>query len=186
MRQRDDLNGIDLVVRSSLVTAELASKLRSGLVTIEPNVATSELRNLQQLVDKAASPRRFVVFLLGGFSAFAVILAALGIYALIAYSVNQRTQEFGIRMALGAGAIDLQCRVLFHTLGLAGIGVLIGVVASWILARSITVLLFGVTATDPLTFGSMVVVLGAVACLAGYLPARRASKIDPMLALRAN
>jgi predicted permease len=186
MRQRDDLNAIDLVVRTSLPSAELSSKLRTALVPIEPTAATSELRNLQQLVDKAASPRRFVVFLLGGFSAFALILAALGIYALIAYSVNQRTQEFGIRMALGAKALDLQRRVLLQTLRLTGLGVFLGFLASWALARSLTTLLFGVTATDPLTFSAMVLVLGAVACVAGYFPARRASKIDPMIALRAN
>jgi ABC-type antimicrobial peptide transport system permease subunit len=138
------------------------------------------------MVDKVISPRRFVVLLLSGFSAFALILAALGIYALIAYSVNQRTQEFGIRMALGAGAGELQGRVLKEALGLAGVGVLIGLPAAWILARSLTGLLFGVTATDPLTFAAMVSVLGLVSALAGYLPARRASRIDPMVALRGN
>jgi ABC-type antimicrobial peptide transport system permease subunit len=124
-----------------------------------------------------------VVFLLAGFSVFALILAALGIYALIAYSVNQRTQEFGIRMALGAGAADLQGRVLFQTLGLAGIGVMFGFTASWILARSLNGMLFGVTSSDPLTFASMVAALALVALVAGYVPARRASRIDPMIAL---
>lgn len=186
LRQRDGMNGIDLVVRTSLRPTDLAATLRAALKPIAPNINGSEFRPLQQLIDKAASPRRFVVLLLAGFSGFALILAALGIYALIAYSVNQRTQEFGIRMALGAGALDLQRRVLFQTLLLAGMGVLIGVGASWILARSLTTLLFGVTAADPLTFAAMVVVLCGVAGIAGYLPARRASKIDPMIALRAN
>jgi len=186
MRQRQDLNGINLVVRTSLPPAELAATLRAALKPIAPNVEANEFRPLQQLVDKAASPRRFVVQLLAGFSAFALILAALGIYALIAYSVNQRTQEFGIRMALGAGALDLQGRVLFQTLGLAAMGVLIGAGASWILTRSLTGLLFGVTATDPLTFAAMVIVLIVVAGIAGYFPARRASRIDPMIALRGD
>jgi predicted permease len=186
IRQRDGLNGINLVVRTNLPTVELAPTLRAVLKPIEANVSANEFVTLQQLVDKAASPRRFVVLLLAGFSAFALILAALGIYALIAYSVNQRTQEFGIRMALGAGALDLQGRVLFQTLGLAGTGVLIGAAASWILARSLTGLLFGITPTDPLTFVVMVAVLGIVAGVAGYFPARRASQIDPMIALRGD
>jgi predicted permease len=184
--QRGDYNAIDLVVRTSLPPAQLAGTIREVLRPIEPNLAFNEFRTLQQLVDKAASPRRFVVLLLSGFSIFALVLAALGIYALISYSVNQRTQEFGIRMALGAGARELQSSVLFQTLRLAALGVLVGIPASWLLARTLGGLLFGVTAADPLTFAAMVALLGAVATIAGYLPARRASRIDPMIALRGN
>jgi predicted permease len=186
MRQRADLNGIQLVVRSSLPPAALASTLRAALKPLDPNLAADEFRTLQQLVDRAASPRRFIALLLAGFSAFALILAALGIYALISYSVSQRTQEFGIRTALGADAFDLQSKVLFQTLSLAAIGVVIGLAASWLLARSLTGLLFGVTPTDPMTFASMIALLGVVALAAGYLPARRASTVDPMTALRAD
>jgi predicted permease len=186
MRQRTDLNGIELVVRSSLPPAALAPTIRAALTPLDPSLAANEFRTLQQLVDRAASPRRFIALLLAGFSAFALILAALGIYALISYSVSQRTQEFGIRTALGAGAFDLQSRVLFQTLSLAAIGVVIGLGASWLLARSLTSLLFGVTPTDPMTFASMIALLGAVATAAGYLPARRASTVDPMTALRAD
>ena len=186
MRQRDDLSGIQLVVRSGLPPAALASTLRAALTPFDPNLAASEFRTLQQLVDHAASPRRFIALLLTGFSAFALILAALGIYALISYSVSQRTQEFGIRTALGAGAFDLQSRVLFQTLSLAAIGVAIGLGASWLLAHSLTTLLFGVTPTDPVTFATMIALLGLVATAAGYLPARRASAVDPMTALRAD
>jgi ABC-type antimicrobial peptide transport system permease subunit len=139
---------------------------------------------MQQVVDKAASPRRFVVLLLGGFAAFALILASLGIYAVISYSVNQRTQEIGIRMALGASAQSLQAGILLQTLTLAAIGMLLGVASSWALARTLSGLLFGVTSTDPATFAAMLLLLTAVAALAGYLPARRASRIDPMAALR--
>jgi ABC-type antimicrobial peptide transport system permease subunit len=140
---------------------------------------------LQQLVDKSVSPRRVVVLLLGGFAAFALILASLGIYGLISYSVNQRTQEIGIRMALGASARDVQARIVVQTLQLAAVGMIFGIVASWALARSLSGLLFGVSATDPVTFIGMLLVLGAVAALAGYVPARRASRIDPLVALRA-
>ena len=115
---------------------------------------------------------------------FALILASLGIYALISYSVNQRTQEIGIRMALGASAGDVQVRIVGQTLVLAATGMVVGVGASWLLGRSLKGLLYGVTATDPITFGVMLSVLAVVATLAGYLPARRASRIDPLIALR--
>jgi predicted permease len=184
MRQTQDYGSVDLVVRTSMPTAELASRIREALRPIEPNLPTANLRTLQTLVDRAVSPRRFVVWLLGGFAGFALILASLGIYAVISYSVSQRTQEIGIRMALGASAQTLQKNILLQTLGLAGIGMLVGVVASWALARTLSGLLFGVTSSDPVTFAGMLVVLTAVAGLAGYLPARRASRIDPMCALR--
>jgi ABC-type antimicrobial peptide transport system permease subunit len=99
--------------------------------------------------------------------------------------VNQRTQEIGIRMALGASARNVQTRIVVQTLRLAAIGLMIGVGASWAVGRSLGGLLFGVTATDPVTFAGMLVVLATVATLAGYLPARRASRIDPLIALRA-
>ena len=124
------------------------------------------------------------MILLGGFAAFALVLASLGIYAVISYSVSQRTQEIGIRMALGASAETLQRSILLQTLGLAGIGMIVGVAASWALARTLSGLLFGVKSSDPVTFVGMLVVLTAVAAIAGYLPARRASQIDPMAALR--
>jgi predicted permease len=184
--QTEDYSMVDLVVRSSLPPADLVPAVRVALKPIEPNLPGNEFRTLQQLVDKANSPRRFVVMLLAGFSGFALILASLGIYAVISYSVNQRTQELGIRMALGASAVDLQSGIIFQTLGLAGIGMLIGICVSWIIARALTGLLFGVTATDPATFIGMLLVIAVVAALAGYLPARRASRIDPVLALRAD
>ena len=184
MRQTQDYGTVDLVVRTSLPTAELASRLREALRPIEPDLPTANMRTLQTMVDRAVSPRRFVVWLLGGFAGFALVLASLGIYAVISYSVSQRTQEIGIRMALGASAETLQRSILLQTLGLAGIGMVVGVVASWALARTLSGLLFGVTSSDPVTFLGMLVILTAVAALAGYLPARRASRIDPMSALR--
>jgi predicted permease len=186
MRQTGDFGSVDLVIRSSLTNAELVPRLRDALKPIDPTLATGTLRTLQQVVDKAASPRRFVVLLLGGFAFFALILASLGIYAVISYSVTQRTQEIGIRMALGASAGSLQAGILVQTLTLAAIGMLIGIISSWALARVISGLLFGITSTDPATFVAMLILLTAVAALAGYLPARRASRIDPMVALRVS
>jgi predicted permease len=184
MRQTQDYGTVDLVVRTSLPTAELASRLREALRPIEPNLPTANMRTLQTMVDHAVSPRRFVVWLLGGFAGFALVLASLGIYAVISYSVSQRTQEIGIRMALGASAETLQRSILLQTLGLAAIGIFVGTIASWALARTLSGLLFGITSSDPMTFAGMLVILTAVAALAGYLPARRASRIDPMSALR--
>src|SRR5258705_12591894 len=124
IRQTTDYSSVDLVVRSTLPPAGVARAIRAALKPLDPNLPANEFRTVQQLVDKATSPRRFVVMMLTGFSAFALILASLGIYAVISYSVNQRTQEIGIRMALGASARNLQARIMLQTLRLAGIGLL--------------------------------------------------------------
>jgi predicted permease len=185
MRQCGDLPSADLVVRSSVPPSQLAGAIRSGLRPIAANLPGNDFRTLQQIVDKSVSPRRFLVMLLGGFAVFALILASLGIYGLISYSVQQRTQEIGIRMALGASARDVRSRIILQTLRLAAIGMLIGTGASWLMAQAADALLFGITPRDPGTFLGMLAVLTVVAVVAGYLPARRASRIDPMVALRA-
>lgn len=185
LRQCGDQPSTDLVVRSSMGTAALVSAVRDTLRPLAPNLPGSGVRAIQELVDKSVSPRRLIVLMLGGFAAFALVLASLGIYALISYSVNQRTQEIGIRMALGASTRDVQGRIVMQTLRLAAVGMVLGVIASAALARFASGLLFGVTTADPVTFAIMLSVLLAVAMLAGYLPARRASRIDPLLALRA-
>ena len=184
-RQCDDLAGSYLVVRSTLSPGQVAATLRTALTPIAPNLARNDFRTLQQIVDRSVSPRRFTVLLLGGYAVFALILASLGIYALISYSVNQRTQEIGIRMALGASARDVQARIVGQTLRLAMIGLVIGAGASWLVARGASGLLFGVSAGDPQTFIGMIAILTIVALVAGFLPARRASRIEPMVALRA-
>ncbi len=185
LRQCGDMSSNDLVVRSSLPEPAAVAAVRAALKPIAVTIEGNEFRALQQLVDRSVSPRRFMVWMLGGFAAFALVLASLGIYALISYSVSQRTQEIGIRMALGASAGDVQRRIVAQTLTLACGGMALGAAASWLLGRSLTGLLYGVTATDPATFGAMLAVLTAVAALAGWLPARRASRIDPLVALRS-
>jgi predicted permease len=185
MRQCNDQSSADMVVRSAVPPAQLASAIRAVLKPIAPNLAGNDLRTLQQLVDKSVSPRRFLVLLLGAFAVFALILASLGIYALISYSVSQRTQEIGIRMAIGASAGHVQRQIIVQTLWLAAVGMTIGAAASWLLAQGASGLLFGVSAADPATFAGMLLVLTIVAAIAGYLPARRASRIDPMVALRS-
>lgn len=185
IRQCADFASVDLVLRTSLPPATLAAGVRGALRSLDPNLPGNDFRPLQVLVDKAVSPRRFVVLLLGGFALFALILASLGIYAVISYSVSRRTQELGIRMALGASAADLQRRIVGQTLTLAAVGMLLGAIASWIVSRAFSGMLFGVTASDPTTFLGMLGVLTIVSAFAGYLPARRASRIDPMVALRS-
>ena len=186
IRQTSDYSAMDLVVRTALPPDRLASAVRAALRPIDPDLPASEFRTLQELVDKAVSPRRFLVLLLAGFAGFALLLASLGIYAVISYSVNQRVQEIGIRMALGASAANLQGRILSQTLGLAAVGLALGMIVSRLLASALGSLLFGVTSGDPITFIGMGALLIAVAAIAGYFPARRASRIDPMVALRAN
>jgi predicted permease len=186
MRQTRDYAAMQLVVRTALPPASLAAGIRTALRPIDPNLPVREFVTFQDLVDKAVSPRRFLVLLLAGFAGFALLLASLGIYAVISYSVNQRVQEIGIRMALGASAAHLQSRILLHTLGLTALGLALGMAASRALTGALGSLLFGVTSGDPITFIGMGTLLIAVAALAGYSPARRASRIDPMVALRAS
>jgi predicted permease len=186
MRQTGDFGSMILVVRTALPPDRLASPVRATLRQIDPNLPASEFRTLQDLVDKAVSPRRFLVLLLTGFAGFALLLALLGIYAVISYSVDQRVQEIGIRMALGASATNLQSSILLRTLGLAAVGLALGMAASRALTGMLESFLFGITPGDPATFIGIGALLIAVAAGAGYIPARKASRIDPMMALRSS
>lgn len=178
--------GAELVVRTKLPPDVLASSVMATLRQINPGQPATEFRPIQGLVDHAVSPRRFFVLLVDIFAALGLFLASLGIYGVISYSVTQRTQEIGIRMALGASRSRVQFAVMWKTLRLALLGILVGLAASFAATRMIATLLFGTTPTDPVAFVATVVTLVAVAFIAGYLPARRASLIDPMVALRNN
>jgi len=184
VRQCRDWGSVDLVVRSSLPPEELAARVEATLHPLIPDLPKGSMRPLTNLVDRAVSPRRFIVWLLTGFALFAVILASLGIYGVISYSVARRTQEIGIRMALGAQVARVRRQIVMQTLFLAVIGLTIGALASTAVAHALSGLLFGVTYGDPLTFVSAAVVMLIVAVVAGYVPAHRASRIDPMMALR--
>jgi ABC-type antimicrobial peptide transport system permease subunit len=146
---------------------------------------TEDFQALEAIVGQAVSPRRFILLLLGAFAGTALLLAALGIYGVLSYSVSQRIPEIGIRMALGESGNQVLGRVVGRTMALAGMGVFLGGIGSFLSARFIGSLLYGVEPSDPMTFFGMVTVLLAVAALAGYLPARRAARTDPMVALRS-
>ncbi|HEY3855056.1 MAG TPA: ABC transporter permease [Verrucomicrobiae bacterium] len=176
--------GSFLVVRSKLPSSALATTVMQRLRETNPGQSATEFKPIQRLVDRATSPRRFFVLLVSAFACFGLVLASLGIYGIISYSVTRQTQEIGIRMALGATRSRIQQDVVWKTLRLAVSGLFIGVIASLAVVRLIESLLFQTTPNDPLTFAAMAFILCGVACLAGYFPARRAAKVDPMTALR--
>jgi predicted permease len=178
--------GAELVVRSNEPPATLAPTVMSMLRQINPEQPATQFKPIQSLVDHATSPRRFFVLLVGIFAGLGLLLASLGIYGVISYAVARQTQEIGIRIAIGATQLRVLREVIWKTLRLAFLGIAAGTIASVGVARLIASLLFGTTPTDPFTFAGMVVLLGTVALLAGYIPARKASRIDPMLALRTN
>jgi len=175
---------LDLVVRSRTPASAFVGAIRQDLAAIDPTLLVSDVKPLNDLVDRSVSPRRFVVSLLTGFSLFALVLASLGIYGVVSYGVNQRVQEIGVRMALGATSGDVRRQVLGGTLRLAAAGVIAGLAASLGLSRVIGSLLFATSPTDLATFAWTAVLLFAVAGLAGYLPALRASRIAPLRALQ--
>ena len=178
--------GAELVVRTNLPPDVLAKSVMSTLRSLNPGQPATEFRPLDTLVSHAVSPRRFFVVLVGAFAGLGLLLACLGIYGVISYSVTRQTQEIGIRMALGASRARVQFSVVARTLRLTLLGIVAGLVASFFVAQLIASLLFGTQPFDPLTFAAMTGILLLVALLAGYLPAFRASRIDPMVALRTN
>lgn len=185
VRQQEDWGAIDVVIRTTLPVERLAATVRSILRKADPALPTDDVQTLGQIVDRAVSPRRFVVYVIGAFALMAALLASLGIYGVISYAVTQRTQEIGIRMALGASPGNVRRQVITNTLVLASVGVLLGLAGSIALARLMSSLLFGITPADPLTLAVTVATLTLIAGLAGSLPAHRASRTDPIAALRS-
>ena len=172
-------------VRSSLPSAQVLALVRHEVAAIDPTLAVSRVVTMDQLVAAQLAPPRFNAALLNWLSALAVALAGMGIYGVLAYTVAERTNEVGIRLALGAQAKNILRLVIGEGMVLVVTGIALGLVASFALTRLLTNLLFGVSATDPLTFIVIAVVFALVALLACYFPARRATKVDPLVALRS-
>ena len=174
-----------IVVRSSTTTAVLTPAITKELRALDPELPAFEFKTMEQRLSDTLSRRRFSTFLLGVFSLVALVLAAIGIYGVVAYSVTQRTQEIGIRMALGAEPGKIMSMIVRHSLVLVVVGVVLGLVGAFALTRVMSSLLFRVSATDTLTFVAPPLILAAVALLASYFPARRAARVDPTVALRS-
>ncbi len=176
--------GVDLVVRGAMDPAGLQKAIEREVHQIDKDQPLTNIKTLEAIKAESVGSNRLRTLLLGIFAAIALLLASIGIYGVISYSVVQRTQELGVRSALGASAGDLLRLVIGGGMLMAGIGVVLGVAGAIALTRLLASLLFGVTATDPLTMVAVAILLSAVALLACFVPARRASKVDPMIALR--
>ena len=177
-------SSFSVVVRSTADPATAMAAIRAQMRELDPDLPLSELRQLKELVSQSVSRPRFYTMVLGVFAAIALVLAAVGIYGVISYAVSLRTRELGIRIALGATGRQVSGLVLQQGVTLALAGVVIGGVGAYWLTRLIAKLLFGVGATDPLTFFGVAGLLTAIAALASYIPARRAARVDPLLAMR--
>jgi ABC-type antimicrobial peptide transport system permease subunit len=163
----------------------VAPGVRAALREVDPALPTADYQTLDQIVDRAVSPRRFILLLIGAFSATALLLASIGIYGVVSYSVSQQSQEIGIRMAMGASSARIQGQIILKTLILTSIGILVGMAGAFAVSRLMASLLYGIGPTDPLTFIGMTLLLVLISVLAGHMPARRASRIDPMSVLRS-
>jgi putative ABC transport system permease protein len=173
-----------LFVRSSLPKADVARIIRQAVAAVDRNQAIFLITSMEDLLSDSVSTRRFTMSMLGGFSALALMLAMIGVYGVVSYTVAERTPEIGIRIALGAQGRDVLRMIMAQGLKPVVIGAAAGLVASLALSRTLSSLLYGVTATDPATFAIVAFLLSLAALLACYLPARRATKVDPMVALR--
>jgi len=173
-----------LLIRTSVEPLSLAEQVRQAVWKVDPDQPMWKIRTVEYLVGRSVADRKFLMALMGIFASLALILTMIGLYGVISYLVNQRTQEIGIRMALGAQLSDILRMVIKQGMLLVFTGVALGLAASWLLTRLMTRLLFQTSATDLVTFSSITVLLIVVALLACYLPARRATKVDPLDALR--
>jgi putative ABC transport system permease protein len=172
-------------VRTTIDPHGLASALRAQIAAVNKGQPVTDLQTMEERLESGSAQTRSMMLLIGVFSATALLLALVGIYGLIAYSVAQRTQELGIRMALGASRSDILALVVGNGLRLAVAGIAIGLAASYALTRLMATLLFDTSATDPTTFAISAIVFIAVGALSSYIPARRALRVNPGDALRS-
>ncbi|HEX5412911.1 MAG TPA: FtsX-like permease family protein [Terriglobia bacterium] len=171
-------------MRTAQNPLSLSRTVEAALRRAEPNLPIGQVRSMEEVLSQSIAFQRFLMMLMALFAALALVLAVIGLYGVISYSVTQRTHEIGIRRALGAERRDVLKMVVWQGLRLALTGVAIGIAGALALTRFLTSLLYGVKPTDPLTFIGVSLILIAVALAACYIPARRAAKVDPMVALR--
>jgi putative ABC transport system permease protein len=183
-RTSQPFNYITLVLRTDGPPAMAAAALRAAIAGLDRAAAVSEVQTMEDVVTAATAEPRFNLLLLSTFATVALVLAGIGIYGVMSYSVSRRTHEIGIRMSLGATPADVLRVVVREGMTLAGIGAAAGIAAALLLSRSMEKLLYGVRPTDPVTFAGVTLVLVFVSLLATFVPARRATAIDPVIALR--
>lgn len=175
---------MDFAVRTNGDPTAIMSSVRTQLREVDPEQPVYDAKTMEKIVEEAMAQPKFNTVLLGIFGGLALVLAAVGIYGVLSYTVTQRTHEIGLRMALGASQGSVLKMVINHALKLAAIGIVVGIVAAMAATKALTTLLYQVSRTDPITYVGIVVILGGVALLASYAPARRATRVDPMIALR--
>ena len=173
-----------LAIRTSADPVDAIGAVRNQVLALDPDQPVFDIKTMDERLSKSVAQSRFIMLLLAVFGGLAMLLAAVGIYGVMAYTVTQRTREIGIRMALGAQQGDVLGMVIREGLSLTVAGIAIGLVGAWVATRAMTSLLFGISATDLLTFAVISAVLAVVALGACFVPARRATKVDPMIALR--
>ena len=181
---QEPLYGGEIVVRSSMNASSVAAGVRRAVQSIDKNLPVTDIERFPDAVGASVAQERFRTLLLSSFSAIALLLAAVGIFGVISYAASQRTHEIGIRMALGAQPHDVLRLILAQGAKLALLGLAIGIFAALLLTRLMASLLYNVSATDPVTFAAVAILLTTVAMLACYIPARHAMRVDPMVALR--
>ena len=181
---QDPSKQVSVVLRTSLPATLLEPQIRHEIQSIDPGLPVFNVVSMDDILDRSLASRRFSADLVAGFAGLALLLASIGIYGLLAYTVGQRSREIGLRMALGARREDILKLFLGKGVALAGVRIVVGVVVSASTASVMASLLYGVRPHDPAVFVIVPLLLFAVAVLASYLPARRATKVDPMIALR--
>jgi predicted permease len=181
---QEPVRSLNFVARSVGEPASLAPTLRAAIWGLDPQLVMARVRTMDQVIKESTSPRRFNLFLLGAFAVLAMVLAAIGIYGVISYSVARRSHEIGIRMALGAHPSNIITLILRQGLLLLGMGVAIGVGGALVLTRFLSSFLYGIRPADPVTFVGVIIILTGIGLLASYIPARRAVRVDPMSTLR--
>jgi ABC-type antimicrobial peptide transport system permease subunit len=175
-----------IIVRAAADAASVAPSVQRAVWSVNPRVSFAGIETLDELLRDTLAPRRFTLTMLSGFALVAILLASVGLYGLVSFSVTERTTEIGIRMALGAGVPSVLALVMRQGLAIASLGLACGIAAALVLTRYLTTMLFGVQPTDAPTFAVLSAIVLGVMALACYIPARRAARVDPISAIRVD